>query len=564
MPFLPIKRALISAYDKSGLVPFARALAGEFHVQIISTGKSAAHLREHDIPVTLVEEVTGAPEMLDGRVKTLHPSVHAAILADRDNPEHMRQLAQAGIQPIDLVVVGLYPFESTIAQPDCTFAEAIEMIDIGGPCLLRAAAKNHRHVLVVPNTSEYDVVLAALRDGDERRIATLREKCASAVFRLTCAYDRAVGAYLSEGFASPADARDPLDQFRAAERCELRYGENPHQKAWFFALSASPRGPVLPAHEDGDQLSYNNYLDADAALALCGEITRQQIRSFPTQRSSEAIRDAACLFIKHNNPCGVGVAPDPVEAYRRAYLGDANAAMGGVLACNFEVTEAFAEKVCDSLTLWGKDAGAGAFFLEVWLAEGFDPAARQIIRTRKQWGSRVRLLSVGDMALPVSGRECQLRSVAGGLLVQSADHASIEQSEWTVASKRQPTDREWADLKLAWLCAKHSKSNAIALARHGQLLACGAGQTSRVVACSLALDLARGNSHLDSNHGDKCHCVAASDGFFPFRDGPDLLMDGGVSAIIQPGGSKRDADTIAACDERGVALIVTGTRHFRH
>ncbi|MCH8967567.1 MAG: bifunctional phosphoribosylaminoimidazolecarboxamide formyltransferase/IMP cyclohydrolase [Planctomycetes bacterium] len=551
MPERKIKRALISVHDKTGIVEFARGLV-ELGIEIISTGGTAALLKENTVPVTLVEEITGFPEMLDGRVKTLHPKIHAAILADRDNPEHMRQLAEQGIEPIDMVVVNLYPFKETVADPDCTFEQAIEMIDIGGPCLLRAAAKNHKHVLVVEGAGLYDITLRQLRGEPEycSHDDFLRSGAFGA-FWATSRYDAAITQWL--GFNEDEQESDVhLLQLWCEGR--LRYGENPHQKGLLYGSVDGDRPNDLTAADtdlEGQQnkTSYNNYADAHAALELCGELSRGW---------SEA---SACVFIKHTNACGAAVAENRVQAYQQAFLGDHNAAMGGILACNFEVDAGFAGTVMDTYAKWGKAAGAGGFFVEVWVAPAFEERAIEVIRKAKAWGKRVRLLAVEDLGKPFDpDPELEYKSISGGMLVQSRDLVGLNEDEWKTVTKRAPTNQELDDLRLAWLVCKHTKSNAISICKDGMLIGNGAGQMSRVMSCRIATWLAKENGHADQLAG----AVAASDAFFPFRDGPDLLIEAGVKAIIQPGGSKRDAETIAACDEQDVAMIFTGTRHFKH
>jgi len=540
-----IRRALISVYDKRGIVEFARALAGEFGVEIISTGGTARLLKENQVPVTLVEEVTGFPEMMDGRVKTLHPKIHAAILADRDNPDHMRQLEQQGIKPIDMVVVNLYPFEETTRDPDCAFEQAIEMIDIGGPCLLRAAAKNHKHVLVVPDISFYDDVLDVLGHcSDAKQWAACHGMSACAAFGLTESYDETVADWLAEQ-VGPHEFADVA----------LRYGENPHQNAFFTTVPAddggeASLGKAAAVGESEVGLSYNNYTDAGAALEVCKELAR----------ANRAASRAVCTFIKHTNACGVGVADEPAEAYRRAYLGDPNAAMGGILACSFDVTRAFADAVMHTYDRLGKPAGAGGFFVEVWMAPAFAEDAVEAIRAAKPWGRRVRLLAVGDMAVAPDEHDREDKTIVGGILSQSRDLLGLNEDQWEVVTRRAPTDAEWADLRLAWLVCKHTKSNAITICKDNMLIGNGAGQMSRVMSCRIATWLAKENGHGDQLDG----AAAASDAFFPFSDGPEILANAGVRAIIQPGGSKRDDDTIATCNERNIAMIFTGTRHFKH
>ncbi len=551
-----IKRALIAVYDKTGIVEFARTLVDEFGIEIISTGGTAKTLKDAGIPVTLVEQVTGFPEMLDGRVKTLHPKIHAAILADRDNPDHMRQLAEHKIDPIDMVVVNLYPFEKTVSDPNCKFEDAIEMIDIGGPCLLRAAAKNHRHILIELSPKRYKGVIHYLRHSkeyDEEKLVQSSAERAWEVFWKTSQYDASVAKWLTER-SELGDYTMPLLAVHLEYAgADLKYGENPHQIGMLFEHgSLEPSTHQRPAFIDAaggmaPAASYNNYIDADSAFGLSRDLAHA--RQLPN-----------CCFIKHNNACGVGVARLPVDAYRCAYLGDANAAMGGVLAVNFPVNATFAEAVMNSLDTWGKAAGAGAFFIEVWVAPRFDGTAVETIRTKKKWGENVRLLAVGDMTQSPDPKALQYRSISGGMLVQSPDLLALNEDQWKVVTKRVPADSEMADLRLAWLIAKHTKSNAISICKDGMLIGNGAGQMSRVMSCRIATWLAKENGHADKLPGS----AAASDAFFPFRDGPDLLIDAGVTAIIQPGGSKRDAETIAACDERGVGMIFTGTRHFRH
>ncbi len=579
----PIKRALISVYDKTGIVDFARALHEEFNIELISTGGTARVLTAAGLPVTLVENITGFPEMMDGRVKTLHPKIHAAILADRDNPDHMRQLAEQGLEPIDMVVVNLYPFEKTVADPNCTFEQAIEMIDIGGPCLLRAAAKNHQHVWVVCERRLLSEFLAMMREEDPsiaftpEELRETRRTYASCAFARTEWYDRGIHAWLMSVLASETHesfARSAAPQFPGVMSgvrklaATLRYGENPHQVAATYE-DMTPTGLTKRMRLLGGEMSFNNYVDAHAALELCAELTRANL----WHRLQTGATDAppTVCFIKHTNACGSAVDPDPIQAYRKAYLGDPNAAMGGILAVNFPVDAAFAEVVMETYARFGKplkEAGhpnpPGAFFAEVWLAPTFDEEAVRIIRgqvdgkPQKPWGQRVRLLAVGDLAAAPDPSEMDLKRIAGGMLMQTRDLVGLNEADWKVVTDRQPTDQEFADLRLAWLTCKHTKSNAITICKDGMLIGNGAGQMSRVMSCRIATWLAK------ENHHDLHGAVAASDAFFPFRDGPDVLADAGVTALIQPGGSKRDEDTIASCNERGPAMIFTGTRHFRH
>ena len=555
-----INRALISVYDKTGIVDFARALVDEFGMEIISTGGTAALLKENGIPVTLVEQITGFPEMLDGRVKTLHPKIHAAILADRDNPEHMRQLKEQGIEPIDMVVVNLYPFEKTVADPNCTFEQAIEMIDIGGPCLLRAAAKNYRHVVPILRKEGLSYVLGELRENGNL-LETGRMVLASIVYQDTSAYDAKVDKYLAgrwtELRCGPSDTPGSVDPNSAApdllclcmrKVILCQYGENPHQSAALYRSSDSPVR-LRPVDPRSPIPSFNNYVDADAALQLCRELT---VGGSARQ---------ACVFVKHTNPCGAGLGTDSVDVYRRAYLGDPNAAMGGILTCSFPVSESFAAAVMETYDRWGKNVGAGGFFAEAWIAPQFDEPSVELIRNhKKSWGAKVRLLSVNDFTAAPDAEELYYHRIAGGLLVQTRDLVGLNEDQWKVVTKRVPSEPEISDSRLAWLVAKHTKSNAISICKDGMLIGNGAGQMSRVMSCRIATWLAKENGHADKLPGS----VAASDAFFPFADGPNILIDAGVTAIIQPGGSKRDAEVIAACDARDVAMIFTGTRHFRH
>ncbi len=655
MPAPPsIRRCLMSVYDKTGVVEFARALHDEFGIEIISTGGTARTLRAAGIPVTLIEEITGYPELLDGRVKTLHPAIHAGILADRDNPEHMRQLAAHGIKPIDMVVVSLYPFERTVADPHCTFEQAIEMIDIGGVALLRAAAKNHKHVLVVSSAEDFDVLLRIWRDPDpdaQRLAAGFLGGCARNTLRRTAHYDAAIAAWLSA-------AEGTWPQYAtvwALDWGPMRYGENPHQSSRVYELRTARACNLVFAGSQGDvdeqaRMSYNNYLDADAALGLCAELARARsalrgltahgaerpLSAGDLSRPPSANGPHACTFIKHTNACGAAVHADPVEAYRRAYLGDPNAAMGGILAVDFDVDAGFAALVLETYARFGKplkDAGAahapGAFFLEVWVAPRFTGDAVAIIRgtydaatarpelgepapqellarpegvPRKDWGQRVRLLAVGDMVAEPAPDALLYRSIAGGLLVQSPDLPGLDEADWKVVTQRAPTPREMDDLRLAWLVCKHTKSNAITICRDGMLIGNGAGQMSRVMSCRIATWLARENGHItagisEPRTGERADAggqdveaerggsasraptaqgadgepsapvatpVAASDAFFPFPDGPRILIEAGITALIQPGGGKRDQETIDLCNQHGVAMIFTGTRHFRH
>ena len=567
MSNLKIKRAIIAVYDKTGVADFARALVNEFDIEIISTGGTARHLKEAGIPVTMVEEVTGFPEMLDGRVKTLHPMIHAAILADRDKPEHMKTLEKHGIKPIDMVVVNLYPFEKTVADSNCSFEQAIEMIDIGGPCMLRAAAKNHKHVVVVCWEGNYETCLKGLREhgGFSSRD---RQQFALEVFAETALYDGKIESYLS-GLLQPdgpsLQRREGIPEGGLPAAADwdgqlqkrLRYGENPHQVAGLYE-------PIFEEWEGGidsvnllqakvlqGEMSFNNYMDANAALELCKELTRVHLG-----RSS-------VVFVKHMNACGCATGDDPADTYRRAYLGDPIAAAGGVLCMNFPVTLQVADMVMNSFGSWGKAAGAAFFKLDVWIAPSFDSDAHNLIMTpteKRKWGAECRLISAGIMDALPDKYEYDFKKISGGMLVQTRDLLGLNEDQWKVVTKRKPSESEISDLRFAWLVCKHTKSNAITICKDGMLLGNGAGQMSRVKSCDLAIQLARENGHGDKLKG----AVAAGDAFFPVPDGPQKLIDAGITAMIHPGGGNRDADTIAVADRADIAMILTGTRHFKH
>jgi phosphoribosylaminoimidazolecarboxamide formyltransferase/IMP cyclohydrolase len=523
-----IRRALLSASDKTGLLDLARGLA-DFHVELISTGGTRKTLADAGLVVRDVSEVTGFPEMLDGRVKTLHPRIHGGILAVRDNPEHVKTLHQHGISPIDLVVCNLYPFEAVASRPGATHEEIIENIDIGGPSLVRSAAKNYRDVAIVTNPDQYTAIIEEMRKTNGALSQETRQRLAAAAFARTAAYDRAISAYFS-GAGEPFP--DSLD-LRFQRRQSLRYGENPHQRAAFYVEPDAPAASVARAEVlHGKELSYNNLLDLDSALNL--------VREFP---------EPAAVVIKHNNPCGAAIAATLIEAFRKAYEGDPLSAFGGILGFNREVDEATAQEITESNR-----------FVECIIAPGFSDAAFAVLTTRPTWKKSVRLLktgtldagSTGELTLPARR---DYRRVAGGLLVQDRDAGSNDFGQLKVASKRAPSEEEMRDLRFAWLVCKHVKSNAIVLGKDGMVVGVGAGQMSRVDSVHLAVRKAGPRSK---------GAVLASDAFFPFRDNVDEAARAGVTAIIQPGGSVRDADSIQACDEHGLAMVFTGIRHFRH
>jgi phosphoribosylaminoimidazolecarboxamide formyltransferase/IMP cyclohydrolase len=522
--FVPVRRALISVSDKTGLLEFARALHEKYNVELLSTGGTAKFLREAKLPVTDVSDVTGFPEMMDGRVKTLHPKVHGGLLAQRDNPEHVAAMKQHGIQPIDLVCINLYPFEKTVQKPGVSFEEAIENIDIGGPSMIRSAAKNHRWVLVVTGPERYEHVLGDLAKHNGASCSRHRLKQAQVAFSHTAEYDSLIGNYLATA-ANIDSAGMVLNLHKALD---LRYGENPHQRATLL-VGKQPAEPSVAFAKQlhGKELSYINLLDADAALSAVKELDTPTV----------------CI-VKHATPCGYATAGDLPTAFTRAYDGDPLAAFGGIVALNKPVDLQTAS------TITGIDK-----LLEVIVAPSYDEDALKLLRDR--W-KNVRLLAVGAIEpgpKKFDPAELHMHKVVGGYLVQQRDLVGLDESSLKVVSKRQPTAEELADLRLAWLACKHVKSNAITLARGGMLVGVGGGQVDRVGAAGIAIAKA----------GERAKgSVAASDAFFPFPDGPKRLLEAGVTAIIHPGGSVRDAESVAVADERGAAMVVTGQRHFRH
>jgi phosphoribosylaminoimidazolecarboxamide formyltransferase/IMP cyclohydrolase len=533
------RRALISVSDKRGVVELASALA-ELGIEVLSTGGTAAALSAAGIAVTQVSAYTGAPEILDGRVKTLHPRIHGGLLG-RDTDAHRLEMVEHAIDPIDLVAVNLYPFEATIARGEATLDDAVEDIDIGGPAMLRSAAKNHERVAVVVDPDDYGWVAAALRAGG--LTAAQRLQLARKAFAHTAAYDAAIAAYLTAIDDAAADARaaapvrrelpDTLG-FQWRRRYDLRYGENPHQRAAFYADGRSPLAasagagagarPTIARAEvlGGKQLSYNNILDLDAALGLCLELA-----------------EPAAVVVKHNNPCGVAIDRDVAAAYQRARDADATSAFGGIVAVNREVDEALARLLVET-------------FLECVVAPGYSAAARDLLAGKKN----LRLVAAaGDWRTRADAVAWSIRTVAGGALVQTVDHGMVDLAQAKVVTARAPQGDERADLAFAWRVAKHVKSNAIVFAKGGVTVAIGAGQMSRVDSVRIC----------ERKAGDKLKgAVVASDAFFPFRDGVDVLAAAGAVAVVQPGGSVRDEEVIRAADEHGLAMLFTGMRHFRH
>lgn len=522
------RRALVSVSDKTGLVPFVKRLV-ELGFEIVSTGGTKRHLAESGIPVLDVADYTGFPEIMDGRVKTLHPKVHGGLLGRPDLPEDAIAIREHGIVPFELVVVNLYPFQQTIAKPGVTIAEAIENIDIGGPSMIRSAAKNHAYVGVVTDHSQFEQVLAELTAG--KLTLEFRRRLAGAAFEMTARYDRAIADYFDKINApaetTPAGRFPPEFAIRLHRQQELRYGENPHQSAAFYVESPAPVGTLAASEQlHGKELSYNNLLDLDSALSL--------VREFA---------DPAAVVLKHNNPCGAAVAPSLAEAFRNAYAGDPVSAFGSILGFNREVDAATAEELC-----------VPDRFVEAIIAPSYSKEAFQILTTKPKWKANVRLLSCPTLTA-ARGLELDYRRVTGGLLVQDRDDVPSNESEWQVVSARQPTTAEWVDLKFGWRVGKHVKSNAIVFVKGGMVVGVGAGQMSRLDSCHMAAY----KSGERSRGG-----IVASDAFFPFRDGIDEAAKAGITAAIEPGGSKRDDEVIAACNEHGIALVFTGRRHFRH
>jgi phosphoribosylaminoimidazolecarboxamide formyltransferase/IMP cyclohydrolase len=517
-----IARALLSVSDKTGILDFARALA-QAGVELLSTGGTWRLLTDHGVAVREVSDYTGFPEMMDGRVKTLHPRIHGGILARRGIDDAV--MATHGIPPIDLVVVNLYPFEATVAVPGCDLATAIENIDIGGPTLLRAAAKNHRDVAVVVNSADYPGLLAELHASGGALSQTTRFDLAVKAFEHTAAYDGAIANYLGARLGEQTDGfpRTWNRQFHKAQ--ELRYGENPHQQAAFYREAAPAPGSIAGAVQlQGRELSYNNIADGDAAL----ECVRQFARP-------------ACVIVKHANPCGVALADDLATAYDMAFTTDAESAFGGIIAFNGNLDGATLQTILDRQ------------FVEVVIAPGFSADAVAAAAAKQN----VRLLACGTwQGRQAGGWDC--KRVTGGLLVQDRDTGWVEAADLKVVSRRQPTPAELADLLFAWRVAKFVKSNAIVYARDGRTIGIGAGQMSRVNSARIAIIKAEQAGLAVTGS------VMASDAFFPFRDGIDNAALAGVAAVIQPGGSIRDAEVIAAADEHGLAMVFTGIRHFRH
>ncbi len=532
-----IKTALVSVSDKNGVVDFAKAL-GKMGVKIISTGGTAKALSDAGIKVVGIESVTGFPEMMDGRVKTLHPKIHGGLLALRDKKEHAAAMKEHSIEPIDLVCVNLYPFEATIAKPDCTLEEAIENIDIGGPSMLRSAAKNNKFVAIVTGPDQYDKVIAEMEEKDGAVSEELRSDLARIAFGLTASYDAAISKYLNgrSGVMYPERVSIAL-----TKETGLRYGENPHQTAAFYKLAASGETSVSSGKllEGGKEISFNNLLDTNAAFELVKEFS-----------------EPAAVVVKHLNPCGCAMDENICEAYRKAYEGDVVSAFGSIVALNRKVDAELARTIMESYSRFGKARGASGFFAEVIISPEFEKEAIEIIRTLKAWGDRVRLIETGPIdRAKIDCVEFDARCLIGGYLLQQRDLVSWEPDVLTYPTKAKPTAEQLEDLRLGWLAAKHVKSNTIVLVKDRKVLGVGAGQMNRVESGLIAFKQAGEESK---------GCAMASDAFFPFPDNVENAAKAGISAIVQPGGSNKDEEIIACADKHGIAMVFTGKRHFKH
>jgi phosphoribosylaminoimidazolecarboxamide formyltransferase / IMP cyclohydrolase len=543
-----INRALISVSDKTGLVEFAQTLARQ-KIELISTGGTAKLLRESGLSVRDVSEVTGFPEMLDGRVKTLHPKVHGGILGIHDNEEHRAKMAEHGIMPIDLVVVNLYPFRQTIQKPDVTLAEAIENIDIGGPAMIRSAAKNHHDVAVVVDPGDYGMVAALLDSHHGALPLNIRYQLALTAFRHTASYDKEIARFLWSRQSSNLDlalGTEVKEQPELPDEIELdlrksaslRYGENPHQRAALYRVAGSEEKGVANAEQlQGKELSYNNLIDSDAAWELVSELKRTHLRDLRSKGATDLSHlPHACAIIKHTNPCGVGVADAPLAAFQKAKATDPVSAFGGIIVFSNLVDEAAAKEMAE-------------MFAEVIIAPDFTEGARGVLSAKKN----LRVLRMSDVTS--NSHALEFRKISGGVLVQEKDAELLNEEKFEIVSDRKPTPSELRALRFAWAICKHVKSNAIVYAKETQLIGVGAGQMSRVD--SVKFGAAKAQLDLRGS-------VLASDAFFPFRDGIDEAAKHGITAVIQPGGSMRDKESIEAANEHGLAMVLTGMRHFKH
>ncbi len=521
-----IKRALISVSDKSGVAQFARELAA-LGIELISTGGSAKALRDAKIPVTEISDYTGFPEILDGRLKTLHPKIHGGILGIRDNKKHADEMKKNGVEPIDLVVVNLYPFEATVAKPGCTFEDAIENIDIGGPTMLRAAAKNHHDVAVVCDPADYQPILDEIRKINGALSSETKFRLAKKVFAHTARYDSAIITHLSRYDDAGKVLEVPsVVGFTFEKLQDLRYGENPHQKAAFYKDAAGTDEPCVAnaVQLHGKELSYNNIMDSDATIEMVGEFAEQKF---------------AAVIVKHANPCGVAISKTSLaDAFAKAMACDPVSAFGGIIGLSRPLDETTAKAISET-------------FFEVIAAPSYDAGALEILKQKKN----IRLLEVKGLGSSYTPKGFGLRRVVGGVLLQDRDTSREDVRKSKIVTKRKPTDEEWEALAFAWRVAKHVKSNAIVYTSSDRTLGIGAGQMSRVDSSKIAVMKAQ--SPLKGS-------VIASDAFFPFRDGVDAAAAAGATAAIQPGGSIRDDEVIKAADEHDMAMVFTGVRHFKH
>ncbi|MBW4451655.1 MAG: bifunctional phosphoribosylaminoimidazolecarboxamide formyltransferase/IMP cyclohydrolase [Nostoc indistinguendum CM1-VF10] len=502
--------ALLSVSNKTGLIDLARSLVEEFNFDLISSGGTAQALKDAGLPVTKVADYTGSPEILGGRVKTLHPRIHGGILARRDVPQDITDLENNQIRPIDLVVVNLYPFEETIAKPGVTLAEAVEQIDIGGPAMLRASSKNFAHLTVLCDPAQYDEYLEELRQNNGVASLEFRQKAALKGFSHTASYDQAIASYL---------AGTQQHTLSGTQLQSLRYGENPHQSATWYQTGTTPTGWTAATKLQGKELSYNNLVDLEAARRIIAEFTDTP----------------AATIIKHTNPCGTALGSTISEAYQKAFNADSTSAFGGIVALNRPIDAATASELTKT-------------FLECVVAPSCDPEAQEILAKK----SNVRVLTLADLS---SGPKDTVKAIAGGFLVQTSDDIIADTSQWQIVTERQPTDSELAELLFAWKVCKHVKSNAIVVTSDRTTLGVGAGQMNRVGSVQIALEQA----------GEKAKgAILASDGFFPFDDSVKTAAAAGITAIVQPGGSVRDKDSIKAANELGLVMVLTGIRHFLH
>lgn len=519
---IPMARlALLSVSDKTGLVEFATQLVNQFGFDIISSGGTAKTLKDAGLPVTKVSDYTGSPEILDGRVKTLHPKIHGGILARRDLPNHLTDLEANGIRPIDLVVVNLYPFEATIAKPGVSLEDAVEQIDIGGPAMVRASAKNFAHLTILTNPAQYSTYCEELQNNSGNISLEFRQQASLEAFKHTASYDRAIANYLEQQLN--AEATLPQTFAIAGEQLQaLRYGENPHQPAAWYQTGKTPTGWASAVKLQGKELSYNNLVDLEAARKIITEF-------------SDTNSGPAATIIKHTNPCGSAMGDTILEAYRKAFNADSTSAFGGIVALNRSIDLATAEMMTQT-------------FLECVVAPGCDDAAKELLQKK----GNLRVLVLPDLQ---GGSDYLIKDIAGGFLVQAADRAIADPNAWQIVTEKKPTDAELAELLFAWKICKHVKSNAIVVAKDRTTIGVGAGQMNRVGSAKIALEQSAHNAH---------GAVLASDGFFPFDDSVRTAAAAGIKAIVQPGGSMRDPDSIKAANELGIVMAFTGIRHFMH